>query len=60
LRGLSQWVQLYIGAQINFGDLTSYLTYVQNHTIIHARIGGLIYSGQESAFGACLFIVFAV
>jgi hypothetical protein len=25
--GLSQWVQLYTGAQINFGDLTSYLTY---------------------------------
>ncbi len=28
LRGLSQWVQLYRGAQINFGDLTPYLTYV--------------------------------
>ncbi len=27
LRGLSQWVQLYIGAQINFGDLTPYLTF---------------------------------
>ncbi len=27
-RGLSQWVQLlYQGAQINFGNLTSYLTY---------------------------------
>ncbi len=25
--GLSQWVQLYTGAQINFGDLTPYLTY---------------------------------
>jgi hypothetical protein len=25
LRGLSQWVQLYTGAQINFGDLTPYL-----------------------------------
>ncbi len=24
LRGLSQWVQLYTGAQINFGNLTSY------------------------------------
>ncbi len=24
---LSQWVQLYTGAQINFGDLTQYLTY---------------------------------
>jgi hypothetical protein len=27
LRGLSQWVQLYTGAQINFADLTPYLTY---------------------------------
>jgi hypothetical protein len=27
LRGLKQWVQLYTGAQINFGDLTPYLTY---------------------------------
>ncbi len=30
LRGLSQWVQLYTGAQINFGDLTPYLTYGLN------------------------------
>jgi len=30
LRGLSQWVQLYTGAQINFGDLTPYLTYGNN------------------------------
>jgi len=28
LRGLSQSVQLYKGAQINFGDLTPYLTSV--------------------------------
>jgi hypothetical protein len=27
LRGLSQWVKLYTGTQINFGDLTPYLTY---------------------------------
>ncbi len=27
LRGLSQRVQLYTGGQINFGDLTPYLTY---------------------------------
>ncbi len=27
LRDLSQWVKLYTGAQINFGDLTPYLTY---------------------------------
>jgi hypothetical protein len=25
MRGLSQWVQLYTGAQINFGDLTPYI-----------------------------------
>ncbi len=25
--GLRQWVQQYTGAQINFGDLTPYLTY---------------------------------
>ncbi len=32
LRGLSQWVQLDTGAQINFGDLTPYLTYgYRNH-----------------------------
>ncbi len=28
LRGLGQWVQRYTGAQINFGDLTPYLTCV--------------------------------
>ncbi len=27
LRGLGQWVQLYTGDQINFGDLSPYLTY---------------------------------
>jgi hypothetical protein len=27
--GLSHWVQLYTGAQVNFGDLTPYLTYDQ-------------------------------
>jgi hypothetical protein len=30
LRGLSQWIQLNTGAQINFEDLTSYLTYGLN------------------------------
>jgi hypothetical protein len=30
LWGLSQGVQLYTGAQINFGDLTPYLTYAPN------------------------------
>ncbi len=43
LRGLSQWVQLYTGAQINFGDLTPYLTYAEigavfiTHNIISAN-----------------------
>ncbi len=27
LRGLRQWVQLYTGTQINFGDITPWLTY---------------------------------
>jgi hypothetical protein len=31
LRGLSQWVQLYTGAQITFGDPTPYLTYGSCH-----------------------------
>jgi hypothetical protein len=43
LRDLSQWVQLYTGAQINFGDLTQYLTYdrnvsrfkAENHLYLH-------------------------
>ncbi len=30
LRGLSQWVQLYTGSQINFGDLTPHLTYAES------------------------------
>jgi hypothetical protein len=30
LQVLSQIVQLYTGAQINFGDLTPYLTYARN------------------------------
>ncbi len=33
--GLSQWVQLYTGAQLNFGDLTSYLTYACRIRILH-------------------------
>ncbi len=33
LRGVSQRVQLYTGAQINFGDVTPYLTYEYNHNI---------------------------
>ncbi len=32
-RGLSQWVQLYTGAQINFGDPTSYVTYGTEYTL---------------------------
>ncbi len=30
LQGLSQWVQLYTGAQLNFGDLIPYLKVVGN------------------------------
>ncbi len=33
LRGISQWVQLYTGAQINFGDLTPHLTYDWYHSV---------------------------
>jgi hypothetical protein len=33
-RGLSQLVQLYTGAQINFADLTPYLTYVCGYQVI--------------------------
>ncbi len=40
LRGLSQWVQLYTGAQINFGDLTPYLTYVYNTLILSGSVSG--------------------
>ncbi len=37
LRGLSQWVQLYTGAQINFGDLTPYLTYAAYEAVFRIR-----------------------
>ncbi len=37
LWGLSQWVQLYTGAQINFGDLTPYLTYEWPRHFKHGR-----------------------
>ncbi len=42
LRGLSQWVQLYTGAHINFGDLTLYLTYASTHKML--KISSLITS----------------
>ncbi len=32
MRGFSQWVRLYTGAQINFGNLIPYLTYEINAT----------------------------
>ncbi len=35
LRGLSQWVQLYTGAQIIFGDLTPYLTYGHSDQLLY-------------------------
>ncbi len=47
LRGLSQWVQLYTEAQINFGDLTPYLTY----GIEELNIIGRTYSGFASVSG---------
>ncbi len=34
LRGLSLWVQLYTGAQINFGDLTPYLAYGVRYSFV--------------------------
>ncbi len=36
LRGLSEWVQLYTVAQINFGDVTPYLTYDPPNHLEHA------------------------
>ncbi len=39
LRGLSQWVQLYTGAQINFRDQTPYLTYAfTEHTVLPRKL----------------------
>jgi hypothetical protein len=38
MRGLSQWVQLYTGAQINYGDLTIYLTY--GTILSHCKLPG--------------------
>ncbi len=46
LLGLSQWVQLYTGAQINCGDLTPYLTYA-----VSRRLKGL----SHEMFGFCMF-----
>ncbi len=37
LRGISQWVQLYTGAQINLGDLTPYLNYTQKKFRFQSR-----------------------
>jgi hypothetical protein len=42
LRGLIQWIQLYAEmaeAQINFGDLTPYLTYDKNTIICNSGLG---------------------
>ncbi len=36
--GVSQWVQLYTGAQINFEDLTPYLTYGLHHSLMSISI----------------------
>ncbi len=51
LRGLSQWVQLYTGAQINFGDLTPYLNYgisPHPHTLLHRDFWHLLASAVNS------------
>ncbi len=34
---LSQWVQLYTGAQINFGDITPYLIYVAETPVLSGK-----------------------
>jgi hypothetical protein len=36
-RGLSQWVQLWTWAQIEFGDLTPYLTYEKRQTYVYVE-----------------------
>ncbi len=48
LRGLSQWVQLYTGAQINFGDLIPYLTYGPDYLLswVAETVPGLPVSGD--------------
>ncbi len=43
LPGLSQWVQLYTGAQINFGDLTPYLTNDSRKQINKTAINDICY-----------------
>jgi hypothetical protein len=54
VRGLSQCVQLYTGAQTNFGDLTPYLTY--DSTLSYMAQGiGTIDSNPGTAFCEELF-----
>ncbi len=48
LRGLSQWVQLYTGAQINFGDLTPYLTYLVDIYLPFAYFDGKNYENLKN------------
>ncbi len=62
LRGISQWVQQYTGVEINFGDLTPYLTYDWYHSdrldFVHKRqcsfrsiyIGLSLFKSQETNF----------
>ncbi len=45
LRGLSQWVHLYTGAQINFSDLTPYLTYEPQVSLQNQKI--LLFQKQK-------------
>ncbi len=44
----SQWVQLYTGAQINFGDLTPYLNYVRSPNPTYLNISLLWISSYLS------------
>ncbi len=45
LQGLSQWAQLYTGAQMNFGDLTPYLTYAPFLNLLDWHYDSLLQSG---------------
>jgi hypothetical protein len=54
LRGLSQLVQLYTGAQINFGDLGPYLTYAAYEVgTIYNDVTGKRY-GENCEIKKCL------
>ncbi len=52
LRGLSQWVQLYTRAQINFRDLTPIWTYPHNRYLIWRMASELLLGGAAVPRGA--------